>query len=40
LHATMLYLLGLEHEYLTYRFSGRDIRLTDVGGRVIRGILS
>ncbi|MCY4225349.1 MAG: DUF1501 domain-containing protein, partial [Bacteroidetes bacterium] len=40
LHATMLYLLGLEHEHLTYRFSGRDIRLTDVGGRVIRGILS
>ena len=40
LHATMLYLLGLEHERLTYRFSGRDIRLTDVGGRVIRGILS
>ncbi len=40
LHATMLYLLGLEHEHLTYRFSGRDIRLTDVGGRIIRGILS
>lgn len=40
LHATMLHLLGLEHEHLTYRFSGRDIRLTDVGGRVIRGILA
>ena len=40
LHATMLYLLGLEHEHLTYRFSGRDIRLTDVGGNVIRGILA
>jgi len=40
LHATMLYLLGLEHEHLTYRFSGRDIRLTDVGGNVIHGILS
>lgn len=40
LHATMLYLLGLEHEHLTYRFSGRDIRLTDVGGRIIQGILS
>ncbi|MXZ04203.1 MAG: DUF1501 domain-containing protein, partial [Rhodothermaceae bacterium] len=40
LHATMLHLLGLEHEHLTYRFSGRDIRLTDVGGNVIRGILA
>jgi len=40
LHATMLYLLGLEHEHLTYRFSGRDIRLTDVAGRVLHGILS
>ncbi len=40
LHATMLHLLGMEHERLTYRFSGRDIRLTDVGGRVIDAILT
>ena len=39
LHATMLHLLGMEHERLTYRFSGRDIRLTDVGGTVIDAIL-
>ena len=40
LHATMLHLLGMEHERLTYRFSGRDIRLTDVGGHVIDAILT
>ena len=40
LHATMLHLLGVHHEKLTYRFSGRDIRLTDVGGRVIQEILT
>lgn len=40
LHATMLHLLGMDHEQLTYRFSGRDIRLTDVHGKVIRDILS
>ncbi len=40
LHATMLHLLGLEHEHLTYRFSGRDIRLTDVGGHIIEGVLA
>ncbi len=39
LHATMLHLLGIDHERLTYRFSGRDIRLTDVHGHVIRDIL-
>jgi hypothetical protein len=39
LHATMLYLLGIDHEELTYRFSGRDIRLTDVHGQVIEDIL-
>ena len=39
LHATMLHLLGMNHERLTYRFSGRDIRLTDVGGRVVKEIL-
>ena len=40
LHATMLHLMGIQHEKLTYRFSGRDIRLTDVGGRVIQEILT
>ena len=40
LHATMLHLLGLDHTKLTYRYSGRDFRLTDVGGRVIHDILA
>ena len=40
LHATILHCLGIDHEKLTFRFSGRDIRLTDVSGRVIREILS
>ena len=40
LHATMLHLLGIHHEHLTFRFSGRDIRLTDVHGEVLQGILS
>lgn len=40
LHATMLHLLGLDHERLTYRHAGRDYRLTDVHGRVVREILS
>ncbi len=40
LHATMLHLLGLDHERLTYRFSGRDMRLTDVRGNVLREILA
>ena len=40
LHATLLHLLGLDHTKLTYRFSGRDIRLTDVYGEVIREIIS
>lgn len=40
LHATILHLLGLDHERLTFRFSGRDFRLTDVHGRVIQEILS
>jgi len=39
LHATMLHLIGIDHENLTYRFSGRDIRLTDVHGHVIKDIL-
>lgn len=40
LHATILHLLGLDHERLTYRYSGRDFRLTDVHGKVVRDILS
>jgi hypothetical protein len=39
LHATMLYLLGLDHELLTFRFGGRDHRLTDVHGRVLRKLV-
>ena len=39
LHATILHLLGLDHERLTFRFSGRDFRLTDVHGRVVRAII-
>ncbi|MEM1249031.1 MAG: DUF1501 domain-containing protein [Acidobacteriota bacterium] len=39
-HATLLHLLGLDHEKLTYRFSGRDFRLTDVAGVVHRDILA
>ena len=40
LHATLLHLLGLDHEKLTYRHNGRDYRLTDLGGRVINEILA
>jgi hypothetical protein len=40
LHATILHLFGLDHKKLTYRYSGRDFRLTDVAGEVIREILS
>lgn len=40
LHATILHLLGLDHEALTYRFGGRDFRLTDVHGRVIEDVLA
>ncbi|MFQ5730732.1 MAG: DUF1501 domain-containing protein [Planctomycetaceae bacterium] len=40
LHATILHLLGMNHERLTYRYAGRDFRLTDVAGRVVRGILA
>ena len=39
LHATMLYALGLDHTQLTYRYAGRDFRLTDVYGDVVKGIL-
>jgi uncharacterized protein (DUF1501 family) len=40
LHATMLHLLGLDHLKLTYRYAGRDFRLTDVYGKVVDGILA
>ena len=40
LHATILHLLGLDHEKLTYRHAGRDFSLTDVHGDLIRDILS
>ncbi len=40
LHATMLHLLGVDHEKLTYRWSGRDMRLTDVHGKVVQPILA
>ena len=39
-HATILHCLGIDHERLTHRFQGRDYRLTDVHGKVVRGILS
>ncbi len=40
LHATLLALMGLDHESLTYRYAGRDFRLTDVGGNVVREIMA
>jgi hypothetical protein len=40
LHATILHLMGLDHERLTYRYSGRDFRLTDVEGNVVKEILA
>ena len=40
LHATMLHLLGLDHERLTYFHNGRSYRLTDVAGRVLHEILA
>jgi arylsulfatase A-like enzyme len=39
LHATILHCLGIDHEKLTFRFQGRDYRLTDVHGKVVRGLL-
>ncbi len=39
-HATLLHLLGLDHERLTYRYGGRDFRLTDVEGRVIEALMA
>jgi hypothetical protein len=40
IQATILHVLGLEHTKLTYRFQGRDFRLTDIGGRVIKRLVS
>ena len=40
LHATLLHLLGLDHRRLTYRYAGRDFRLTDVGGRVLEELIA
>ena len=40
LHATILHLLGIDHEQLTYRHGGRDMSLTDVHGHVVRGVMS
>ena len=39
-HATILHLMGLDHEKLTYRHAGRDYRLTDVARRVVKGVLA
>src|SRR5262249_9717437 len=39
LHATILHQLGLDHEKLTYRYQGRDFRLTDVSGEIVKGII-
>jgi arylsulfatase A-like enzyme len=40
LNATALHLMGIDHTKLTYRFQGRDYRLTDVHGKVVQGILA
>jgi uncharacterized protein (DUF1501 family) len=40
LHATMLYLLGLDHTRLTYHYGGRDFRLTDVHGRIVHELIA
>jgi hypothetical protein len=40
LHATILHLLGFDHTKLTYRFQGRDFRLTDVSGEIVKGLLA
>jgi uncharacterized protein (DUF1501 family) len=40
LHATMLHLLGFDHEKFTYRYAGRDFRLTDVHGKVVKDVLA
>ena len=40
LHATLLHLVGIDHERLTFRHAGRDFRLTDVSGRVVNEIIA
>ena len=40
LNATILHMLGIDHEKLTYRSQGRDFRLTDVHGNVVKGVLA
>ena len=40
LHATILHLLGINHEELTYRYAGRDFRLTDVYGHVVHDVIA
>jgi ssRNA-specific RNase YbeY (16S rRNA maturation enzyme) len=40
LHATMLHLLGFDHERFTFRYAGRDFRLTDVEGHVVKNLLA
>ena len=40
LHATILHLLGLDHKRLTYRYAGRDFRLTDVHGKVVKAVVA
>jgi hypothetical protein len=40
LHATVLHLLGFDHERLTWRHAGRDFRLTDVSGEAVKGIMA
>jgi hypothetical protein len=40
LHATLLHLLGIDHERLTFKFQGRDFRLTDVHGELVRQIMA
>jgi uncharacterized protein (DUF1501 family) len=40
LHATLLHLMGIDHQRLTYRYAGRDFRLTDVSGTVIQSVLA
>ncbi len=40
LNATVMQCLGINHEHLTYRFQGRDFRLTDIHGNVVQGILA
>ena len=40
LHATILHLLGIDHKQFTYRYAGRDFRLTDVHGNVVKDVIA